>query len=142
MEIQEPTTFAEAVRGPCAEEWQRAAREEYDSLMRMRVWELQDLPPGRKPIGHRWVFKVKRNADGEIQRFKARLVAQGFAQKPGIDYFETYAPVAGLSVTRLLIAAAVQMGYPSSRYTNCLLKWRGRRRDIYDAAYGIRRARV
>ena len=106
VEIREPQTYKEALNGPHADEWTKAAQEEYDFLQHMHVWELADLPPGRKPIGHKWVFRVKRDAEGCVKRFKARLVAQGFTQKYGVDYFDTYAPVAGLNVTRLLIAAA------------------------------------
>ena len=111
IEVTEPKTFSEAMTGPWASEWHTAAQEEYDSLTKMGVWELQELPPGRKAIGNKWVFKVKRDADGTIKRFKARLVAQGFLQRFSVDYTETYAPVASLGVTRLLIAAAVYRGW-------------------------------
>nr|GEY01707.1 zinc finger, CCHC-type [Tanacetum cinerariifolium] len=65
---------------------------------------LADLPPGCKPIGYKWIFKKKLKVDGTIEKFKARLVIQGFKQKTGIDYFDTYAPVARISTIRLLIA--------------------------------------
>jgi Reverse transcriptase (RNA-dependent DNA polymerase) len=64
------------------------------------------LPPGRKAIGSRWVFKVKRNADGSIERYKARLVAQGFAQRPGFDYTETFAPTPKWAALRAIFALA------------------------------------
>jgi len=60
------------------------------------MWFLMDLPPGCK-----WIFKNKMKVDGTIEKFKARLVIQGFRQKPGIDYFDTYAPVARISTIRL-----------------------------------------
>ena len=109
--MSESSNYYEALNGPQASEWKRAAQDEFDSLQKMGVWELSDLPVGHKSIGHKWVFKVKKDANGKVKRFKARLVAQGFAQKEGVDYFETYAPVAGLSVTRLLIAAVVYNGW-------------------------------
>ena len=111
IEILEPATYRDAMSGPQAEQWRQAAQEEFNSLQKMQVWELANLPEGRKPIGNKWVFKLKRDADGKVKRYKARLVAQGFLQKSGIDYFETYAPVAGLNVTRLLIAAAIYQGW-------------------------------
>ncbi|GJV64788.1 zinc finger, CCHC-type containing protein [Tanacetum coccineum] len=71
------------------------------------TWVLSDLPPGCKPLGCKWIFKRKLNVDGTIEKFKARLVIQGFRQKSGIYYFDTYAPVARISTIRLLIALAL-----------------------------------
>ncbi|GKF85064.1 zinc finger, CCHC-type containing protein, partial [Tanacetum coccineum] len=68
-----------------------------------------DLPPGCKPLGCKWIFKRKMKVDGTIDKFKARLVIQGFRQKEGIDYFDTYAPGARITTIRLLLAlAAIQ----------------------------------
>src|SRR5882762_10102774 len=67
-------------------------------------WELADLPSGQKAIGSRWVFKVKRNADGSIERYKARLVAKGFSQRPGFDFNETFAPTARFSAICTILA--------------------------------------
>nr|GEW05601.1 zinc finger, CCHC-type [Tanacetum cinerariifolium] len=75
-----------------------------DSIMRNNTWVLADLPPGCKPLGYKWIFKRKLKVDGTVENFKARLVIQGFKQKSGIDYFETYAPVARISTIILLIA--------------------------------------
>ncbi|KAL0445569.1 UNVERIFIED_CONTAM: Retrovirus-related Pol polyprotein from transposon TNT 1-94 [Sesamum latifolium] len=77
-----------------------------DSIMRNNTWVLADLPPGCKPLGCKWIFKKKMKVDGTIEKFKARLVIQGFRQRPGIDYFNTYTPVARISTIRLLIALA------------------------------------
>ena len=71
-----------------------------------KTWKLVDLPPGSKPIGCKWIFKRKMKVDGTIDKFKARLIAKGFTQKEGIDYFDTYAPVARIASIRVLLALA------------------------------------
>ncbi|GJS08007.1 zinc finger, CCHC-type containing protein [Tanacetum coccineum] len=86
--------------------WKEAINEEMDSIMGNNTWVLADLPPGCKPLGCKWIFKRKLKVDGTIEKFKARLVIQGFKQKSRIDYFDTYAPVARISTIRLLIAMA------------------------------------
>ncbi|KAD7478580.1 hypothetical protein E3N88_01716 [Mikania micrantha] len=77
-----------------------------DSIMHNNTWKLTDLPPGCKPLGCKWIFKRKMKVDGSIDKYKARLVIQGFRQKEGTDFFDTYAPVARISTIRLLIALA------------------------------------
>ncbi|GJS56272.1 zinc finger, CCHC-type containing protein [Tanacetum coccineum] len=74
--------------------------------MENNAWVLSDLPPSCKPLGCKWIFKKKKKVDGTIDKFKARLVIQGFRQKERIDYFDTYAPVARISTIRLLISLA------------------------------------
>nr|GEU81292.1 zinc finger, CCHC-type [Tanacetum cinerariifolium] len=74
------------------------------SIMENNTWVLSDLPPGCKPLGCKWIFKKKIKVRGTIDKFKAQLVIQGFRQTEGIDYFDTYAPVARISTIRLLIA--------------------------------------
>ncbi|GKC58695.1 zinc finger, CCHC-type containing protein [Tanacetum coccineum] len=86
--------------------WKEAINDEMDSIMGNNTWVLADLPPGCKPLGCKWIFKRKLKVDGTIEKFKARLVIQGFKQKSGIDYFDTYALVARISTIRLLIAMA------------------------------------
>ncbi|CAM8885469.1 unnamed protein product [Rhodiola kirilowii] len=70
------------------------------------TWILVDLPPGHKALGNKWIFRKKMKVDGTIDKFKARLVIQSFRQKFGMDYFDTYAPVARISTIRLLISLA------------------------------------
>ena len=107
-QISEPQTIEEALKSDQAREWKSAADAEYESLMANDTWELVELPSGRKPIGCKWVFKVKHTSDGKVERFKGRLVAKGYAQKYGIDYEETFSPVVRFSSIRSLLAFAVQ----------------------------------
>ena len=81
-----------------------AIQDEYDSIMANNTWVLVDLPDGSKLIGCKWIFKKKMLADGSVGKFEAKLVAKGFAQKEGINYFETYFPISDISTICLLIA--------------------------------------
>ncbi|KAK4380792.1 Retrovirus-related Pol polyprotein from transposon TNT 1-94 [Sesamum angolense] len=83
-----------------------AINDEMDSIMGNNTWVLADLPPGCKLLGCKWIFKKKMKGDGTIKKFKARLVIQGFRQRPGIYYFDTYVPIAHRSTIRLLIGLA------------------------------------
>ena len=78
--------------------------EELKALEANHTWDITQLPPLKRPIGCKWVFTVKYLSDGRIERYKARLVAQGFSQIHGIDYGETFAPVAKMNTVRILIA--------------------------------------
>ncbi len=103
---EDPRTIDEALRRPDADKWKQAADVEFQALLDNETWELVPLPPGRKAIGCRWVFRIKRDEDGNVLRYKARLVAQGFSQRPGVDYEETYAPVVRFDTVRTLVALA------------------------------------
>ena len=102
----DPKTLKEALASRDAAFWQEAVNDEMDSIMANGTWVLVDLPPGSKPIKNKWVFRRKYNSDGSVQTFKARLVAKGFTQKKGIDYFDTYSPVASITSIRVLFALA------------------------------------
>lgn len=105
---EEPTTFKEAEQSPC---WRRAMLEEMKSIEENKTWNLVDLPAGHKPIGLKWVFKVKRDEHGNIVKYKARLVAKGYVQQQGIDFTEVFAPVARLESVCLLHAVVAHEGW-------------------------------
>nr|GEW35691.1 hypothetical protein [Tanacetum cinerariifolium] len=103
---EDPRTYNEAMQSRDADFWKEAIDDEIRSIMKNNTWVLSDLPPGCKPLGCKWIFKKMMKVDGTIDKFKARLVIQGFKQKEGIDYFDTYAPVARITTIRLLLALA------------------------------------
>jgi hypothetical protein len=107
--IAEPHTMSEAIHSQDASKWELAMQEEYDSLMANGTWELAPLPSNRKRVGCKWVFRTKRDANGDIVRYKARLVAKGFSQVEGVDFNETFAPVAKFSTIRCLLALGAAM---------------------------------
>jgi len=109
LEVDEPTSFQQAIDLPNSKEWMDAMRDEMDSMLRNQVWELADFPPGRKSIGNKWVFKIKRRADGMIDKFKARLVVKGFTQIKGVDYEETFSHVVRIASIRLLLALVAHL---------------------------------
>ena len=80
--------------------------EEIKAIKKNDTWELATLPIGKKTIGVKWVYKLKKNAKGKVERYKARLVVKGYSQRQGIDYDEVFAPVAHLEIIRLLISLA------------------------------------
>jgi Reverse transcriptase (RNA-dependent DNA polymerase) len=105
-EALEPRTLAEARTRSDWPLWEKAIQEELDTLRKAGTWSLEEAPPGANVVGSKWVFKAKKDAAGKVVRYKARLVAQGFSQVPGIDYFDTYAPVAKLPSIRAILAIA------------------------------------
>jgi len=104
----EPTSYLSASKDS---RWLTVMQTEIKALNANNTWESVDLPSNAISIGSKWVYKIKRHADGTIERFKARLVAQGFNQTEGLDYFETFSPVAKLSTIRVLLALASIHGW-------------------------------
>ena len=90
LEHGEPATYKQATTGPDSKKWLEAMKSEMDSMFENQVWDLTDLPDGVKPIGCKWVFKLKTDKNGNVFVYKARLVAKGFKQIHGIDYDETF----------------------------------------------------
>ncbi|KAJ9545205.1 hypothetical protein OSB04_024912 [Centaurea solstitialis] len=103
-DVNEPTSYGEVVSGSESEQWQEAMKAEMQSMYNNQVWELTDLPQHCRAVGRKWVFKKKTDMDGNVHNFKARLVAKGFTQTHGIDYDETFSPVAMLKSIRILMA--------------------------------------
>ena len=99
--VTEPSSFEESVQEPT---WVDAMVEEYDSIVRKSAWEIVPRPVGKSVVGSRWIYKVKQAVDGSVKNYKARVVARGFSQIEGIDYKETFAPVARYSSIWTILA--------------------------------------
>ena len=96
--------------------WKEAMDEEMRALLQNNTWEIVTLPTGKKPVGCKWVYTLKCKSDGSLDRYKARLVARGYTQMYGIDYQETFAPVAKINTIRILISLAVNLDWPLNQY--------------------------
>jgi hypothetical protein len=107
-DITTPETYEEAVSGPQKKQWETAINDELQSLAINNVWELTEAPKGANIVSCKWVFKIKRLPNGQIDRYKARLVARGFTQQYGVDYYETFAPVVRIESLRVLLAIAAR----------------------------------
>ncbi|RVW22853.1 Retrovirus-related Pol polyprotein from transposon TNT 1-94 [Vitis vinifera] len=107
-DTQVPNTIQEALK---ISEWKKAIQDEIDALENNGTWTITDLPVGKRPVGCKWIFTIKYKADGSVERFKARLVARGFTQSYGIDYQETFAPVAKLNTIRILLSLDVNQDW-------------------------------
>jgi hypothetical protein len=112
---KETPCFEEAIQ---KKEWADAMTEEYQSIIKNDVWEIVPRPNSKDVVSSRWLFKIKHVADGSIEKYKARFVARGFSQKEGIDYEETFAPVAIYTSIRTIIALAAKM------------KWKLHQKDV------------
>lgn len=154
----QPETYEEAAK---EEAWINAMDEEIEVIEKNDTWDLVDLPEGKKSIGVKWVYRSKFNEKGEFQKHKARLVAKGYVQQHGIDYGETYAPVAKLDTVRAVLAVAAENRWPvyqmdvKSAFLNGILNEEvyvdqppgyeisGRERMVYKlkkALYGLKQA--
>ena len=91
--------------------WQGTMEVELEFMYSNRVWDLIEALEGIKPIGRKWVYKRKRGVDGKVEIYKARMIAKGYSQKPGFDYEETFAPVAMLKSTKILLSIVAYLDY-------------------------------
>lgn len=105
LNVVEPINYNEENQ---YDEWRSVMKEEYESIIKNKTWELVELTKGKEPIGCKWLYKPKLKAYGSVDKYKARLVAKGYSQKEGIDYEETFAHVAKLNTIRMLIALATK----------------------------------
>ncbi|KAB2626386.1 retrovirus-related Pol polyprotein from transposon TNT 1-94 [Pyrus ussuriensis x Pyrus communis] len=106
--ILEPERYTDATQD---KSWLKAMEDELAMIEKNGTWKLVDRPTEKPVIGVKWVYKTKLNLDGSVLKNKARLVAKGYAQKPGLDYNETYAPVARLDTIRTLVALAAHKSW-------------------------------
>jgi hypothetical protein len=108
-QIDDPLTFEEAVK---EDVWAQAMDEEIRCIERNQTWKLVDVPDDKDVISVKWIYKTKQDAEGKVQKYKARLVARGFTQQPGIDFNETFAPVACMDTVRTVLAIVAQYKWP------------------------------
>ena len=106
--LEEPDSYSAAIKSDKRAYWKEGMDLEMKALRENRTWVLEDLPPGKKAIPCRWVYKVKTCADGSVDKYKARLVIKGFSQKKGVDYDQTFSPVAKMSTIRTLLSVAAK----------------------------------
>ncbi|KAA3481770.1 putative LRR receptor-like serine/threonine-protein kinase [Gossypium australe] len=108
LDEREPLTIIEAFKSST---WTAAAQAKYASLIANNTWDLVPLPTGRRVVGYKWIFKIKRHADGSIARYKGRLVVKGHLQEAGVDFLETFSPVVKPTTIRVILALAVSLGW-------------------------------
>ncbi|GJV39187.1 retrotransposon protein, putative, ty1-copia subclass [Tanacetum coccineum] len=110
-DLGEPGNYKAALLDPESDKWLSAMNVEMQSMKDNEVWDLVDLPPNGKTVGSKWLFKKKTDMDGALHTYKARLVVKGYTQTLGIDYKETFSPVADIGAIRILIAIAAYYDY-------------------------------
>ena len=111
LDHNEPTNYEEAMMCPDSVKWLEAMKSEIGSMYENKVWTLVALPDDRQAIDNKWIFERKTDADGNVTVYKARLVAKGFRQVQGVDYDETFSPVAMLKSVRIMLAIAAFYDY-------------------------------
>jgi hypothetical protein len=109
--VSNPNTVNECKKREDWPLWEEAIKKELDSLKKLKTWELVDKPAKANIVGNKFVFKIKRKADGTIDKYKARLCAKGFTQKEGIDFFNTTSPVAKLTSIKTVLSIAAIKNY-------------------------------
>ncbi|GJR01656.1 putative retrotransposon ty1-copia subclass protein [Tanacetum coccineum] len=107
----ELANYKAALLDPESEKWLDVMNVEMQSMKDNEAWDLVDLPPAGKIVGSEWLFKKKTNMDGAVNTYKARLVVKGFTQTYGVDYEETFSPVADIGAIRILVPIAAFYDY-------------------------------
>lgn len=108
--VYEPTFFHQGVK---LEEWRKAMDVEIEAMERTSTWSIVPLTPGKHTVGCKWLYKVKYKADGTIYRYKARLVAKGYSQLEGIDFVDTFSPVAKITTVKLILSLTASFNVAS-----------------------------
>ena len=111
VDTDDPQTYEEAMRRDDSKAWHEAMQSEINSMYENQVWNLVNLPDGKKAVRNKWVFKRKTDMNGNLSTYKARLVAKGFTQVQGIDYDETFSPVVMFKSIRIMLAIAAYYDY-------------------------------
>lgn len=111
-----PNNYEEAINCKNNAKWKEAIKSEIRSLYENKTWEIVEKPKEAQTLSAKWVFNIKHNIDGSIDRYKARLVARGFTQRPGIDFLETFAPVTSITSVRTMLAICVNRGWSLERF--------------------------
>ena len=109
---QEPTSYEEVSH---KKEWVEALTEEYQLIMKNDVWDIVPKPKNKSVVSSKWIYKIKHAADGSIENYKARFVVRGFSQKEGINYEETFAPVARYTSIKAIMKLSSMMKWDSHR---------------------------
>jgi len=110
-EAMDPQSLEEARRRKDWPRWEEAMRVKLNALKKAGTWGVVERPKGRNVVACKWVFRIKKDAAGQIEHYKARLVAKGFTQVFGVDYYKTFAPVAKLALIRTILAIAARNGW-------------------------------
>src|SRR5215216_4215693 len=111
LDHDEPMNYEEAMMSLDSAKWLEAKKSEMGSMYENKVWTLVDLPDDRQATDNKWIFKKKTDADGNVTVYKARLVSKGYRQVQGVDYDETFSPVAKLKSVRIMLAIAAFCDY-------------------------------
>ncbi|GJZ90555.1 retrotransposon protein, putative, ty1-copia subclass [Tanacetum coccineum] len=125
-DLGEPANYKAALLDPESDKWLNAMNVEIQSMKDNEVWDLVDLPPNGKTVGSKWLFKKKTNMDGAVHTYKARLMAKGYTQTSGIDYEETFSPVADIKILEVYMEQPE--GFVNPKYPNRVCKLK---RSIY-----------
>ena len=104
-----PKSFRSALADP---NWRAAMEEEHAALLRNHTWDLVPRPPRANVVTGKWIFKHKLQADGSLERYKARWVLRGFTQRPGVDFDETFSPVVKPATVRTVLSLALSRHWP------------------------------